>query len=127
MAIHEPGRRLMHLVPLKFVQKRVGGGGGHSLNAELNLTSFIDFLIVVVVFLLMTFSASGEIPIQVRIDSARDMGHHIINPALFCIVQRKSAINHSPGIISKVIHQFRSFTFQNFSLVFLPTVITSIY
>jgi biopolymer transport protein ExbD len=64
MAIQEPGRRLMKLVPLKFVQKKLGGGGHRSINAALNLTSFIDFLIVVVVFLLMTFSASGEIPLD---------------------------------------------------------------
>ena len=64
MAIHEPGRRLMHMVPLKFVQKRVSGGGGRSLSAALNLTSMIDFLVTIVVFLLMTFSASGEIPID---------------------------------------------------------------
>jgi biopolymer transport protein ExbD len=64
MAIHEPGRRLMHFVPLKFVQKRVGGGGGRALSASLNLTSMIDFLVMIVVFLLMTFSASGEIPID---------------------------------------------------------------
>jgi biopolymer transport protein ExbD len=64
MAIHEPGRRLMHSVPLKFVQKRVSGGGHRSVSADLNLTSMIDFLIVVVVFLLMTFSASGEIPVD---------------------------------------------------------------
>src|SRR5260221_14193434 len=64
MAIHEPGRRLMHFVPLKFVQKRVSGGGGRPLSAALNLTSMIDFLFMVVVFLLMTFSASGEIPLD---------------------------------------------------------------
>jgi biopolymer transport protein ExbD len=64
MAIHEPGRRLMHFVPLKFVQKRVAGGGGRALSASLNLTSMIDFLFMVVVFLLMTFSASGEIPLD---------------------------------------------------------------
>ena len=64
MAIHEPGRRLMHFVPLKFVQKRVGGGGGRPLSASLNLTSMIDFLVMIVVFLLMTFSASGEIPVD---------------------------------------------------------------
>src|SRR3954465_1737457 len=64
MAIHEPGRRLMHFVPLKFVQKRVAGGGGGSLPAALNLTSMIDFLFMVVVFLLSSFSASGEIPID---------------------------------------------------------------
>ena len=64
MAIHEPGRRLMHFVPLKFVQKRVGGKGGRALSASLNLTSMIDFLVMIVVFLLMTFSASGEIPVD---------------------------------------------------------------
>jgi biopolymer transport protein ExbD len=64
MAIHEPGRRLMHFVPLKFVQKKVGGGGNRNVSAPLNLTSMIDFLVVMVVFLLMTFSASGEIPMD---------------------------------------------------------------
>ena len=64
MAIHEPGRRLMHFVPLKFVQKRIAGGGGRSVAAALNLTSMIDFLFMVVVFLLMSFSASGEIPLD---------------------------------------------------------------
>lgn len=62
--IQKPGRRLMHKVPLRFVQKRVSGGGGKNVNAALNLTSFIDFLIVVVVFLLMSFSASGEVPVD---------------------------------------------------------------
>src|SRR3954454_13829333 len=64
MAIHEPGRRLMHFVPLKFVQKRVTGGGGRSVAAGLNLTSMIDFLVTIVVFLLASFSASGEIPVD---------------------------------------------------------------
>jgi biopolymer transport protein ExbD len=62
--IKAPGRRLMHAVPLKYVQKRISGGGGKNVNAGLNLTSFIDFLIVVVVFLLMSFSASGEVPVD---------------------------------------------------------------
>jgi biopolymer transport protein ExbD len=64
MAIHEPGRRLMHAVPLKFVQKKVEGGGGHGVNPALNLTSMIDYLVTVVVFLLMSFSASGELPVD---------------------------------------------------------------
>ena len=53
----------MHAVPLKFVQKKVQGLGHRSTNASLSLTSMIDFLVVTVVFLLMTFSASGETPI----------------------------------------------------------------
>jgi biopolymer transport protein ExbD len=63
MAIQEPGRRLMGHVALEFVQKKVSGGGHRSTNATLSLTSMIDFLVVTVVFLLMTFSASGETPI----------------------------------------------------------------
>jgi biopolymer transport protein ExbD len=60
MAIHNPGRRLMHAVPLKFVQKRVSGGASRSTNASLSLTSMIDFLVVTVVFLLISFNASGQ-------------------------------------------------------------------
>ncbi len=63
MPVHEPGRRLMHDVPLEFVRKKVAGHGNRSTNANLSLTSMIDFLVVTVVFLLMTFSASGETPI----------------------------------------------------------------
>jgi biopolymer transport protein ExbD len=62
MTIKNPGPRLMHEVKLKFVQKRVTGFGGRGVNANLSLTSMIDFLVVTVVFLLMTFSASGETP-----------------------------------------------------------------
>ena len=62
MTIAQPGRRLMHFVKLDFVLKRATGHGRRSPNANLSLTSMIDFLIVVVVFLLMTFSASGETP-----------------------------------------------------------------
>jgi biopolymer transport protein ExbD len=64
MPVHNPGRRLMHAVPLKFVQKKVQGLGHRSIHAALSLTSMIDFLVVTVVFLLMTFSASGETPVQ---------------------------------------------------------------
>lgn len=72
MTIHQPGRRLMHAVPLKFVQRKVSGHGNRSTNASLSLTSMIDFLVVTVVFLLITFSASGEttIPKGVKLPDA---------------------------------------------------------
>ncbi len=63
-AIHQPGKRLMHHVPLRFVWNKVAGGGGHSVNASLNLTAYIDFLLVTVIFLLQTFSASGEVAVD---------------------------------------------------------------
>lgn len=57
--IESPGPHLGHEVPLKFVQK--GAHGKKSGYAELNLTSMVDMLTILVVFLLMTFSASGEL------------------------------------------------------------------
>jgi len=65
--IHQPGRRLMHGVPLHFVWRKVAGHGNRGVNAPLNLTAFIDFLITIVVFLLMSFSASGEIGVDKNI------------------------------------------------------------
>jgi biopolymer transport protein ExbD len=59
-----PGRRLMHHIPLKFVRKKVAGGGGRSLNQEIPLIPFIDFLLCIVLFLLASFSATGELPID---------------------------------------------------------------
>jgi biopolymer transport protein ExbD len=62
--IHAPGRRLLQHVKLKFVWNKIAGHGGRSPNAALNLVSFIDFLVVTVIFLLSSFSASGEITID---------------------------------------------------------------
>jgi biopolymer transport protein ExbD len=62
--IHKPGKRLMHHIRLKFVWNKVTGHGGKGVNAALNLVSFIDFLVVTVIFLLMSFSASGEMTVD---------------------------------------------------------------
>src|ERR671910_859523 len=63
-AISVPGRRLVHHVPLKFVQKKVTGGGQRAVNQELPLVPFIDFLLCIVLFLLASFSATGELPLD---------------------------------------------------------------
>jgi hypothetical protein len=52
----------MRHVPLKFVQRAIPHGGPRSTNASLSLTSMIDFLVVTVVFLLMTFSTASACP-----------------------------------------------------------------
>src|SRR5262245_13883458 len=62
--IHQPGPRLMRKIALKFVWNKVTGPTAKGVNANLNLTSFIDFLVVTVIFLLMSFSASGEIGVD---------------------------------------------------------------
>ncbi|HTV19482.1 MAG TPA: biopolymer transporter ExbD [Polyangiaceae bacterium] len=59
-----PGRRLLKGLPLKFVAKKVAGGGGKSLNHDVPLIPFIDFLLCIVLFLLASFSASGELPVD---------------------------------------------------------------
>jgi biopolymer transport protein ExbD len=62
--ISVPGKRLLQGVPLQFVAKKVSGGGHKSLNHEVPLIPFIDFLLCIVLFLLASFSASGELPVD---------------------------------------------------------------
>jgi biopolymer transport protein ExbD len=64
MAIQRPEPVLLHNVPLKFVRERVSGHGRKSVDHQIPLIPFIDFLIVLVIFLLMSFSASGELVAQ---------------------------------------------------------------
>ncbi len=59
-----PGRRLLHHVKPGFVRKKVAGGGGRALNTEIPLIPFIDFLLCIVLFLLASFSATGELPVD---------------------------------------------------------------
>ena len=62
--ISVPGRRLLHHIPLRFVRRKVSGGGQRAVNAEIPLIPFIDFLLCIVLFLLASFSATGELPID---------------------------------------------------------------
>ena len=80
--ISKPGRRLMAHIPLGFVRRKVGGGGRRSMEQALNLTSMIDFLMVVVIFLLSTFSASSEasVPKEVKLPNARNVQEMLAAP-----------------------------------------------
>ena len=64
MAIQRPEPVLLHNVPLKVVRERVSGHGRKAVDHQIPLIPFIDFLIVLVIFLLMSFSASGELVAQ---------------------------------------------------------------
>jgi len=57
--IEPPGRRLGTTVPLRFV-RGAAEGGTRGVNFELPLIPFIDFLLCIVLFLLASFSATGE-------------------------------------------------------------------
>jgi biopolymer transport protein ExbD len=54
MPVHTPGRVLLHHIPLKFVKNKVVGGGRRAVDTQIILIPFIDFLLVLVVFLLST-------------------------------------------------------------------------
>ena len=61
MPVHTPGPRLGHAIPFKHLAQMGHGGGGKNANIHLNLTPFVDMMTILVTFLLMVFSASGEI------------------------------------------------------------------
>ena len=69
-----PGRRLMHHIPLGFVRKKAVGGGGRAVNQEIPLIPFIDFLLCIVLFLLASFSATGQLQTDknVKLPSAQN-------------------------------------------------------
>jgi biopolymer transport protein ExbD len=64
MPIHQPGKVLFRNLPLSFVAKKTGGQASKSVNVEIPLIPFIDLQICLVVFLLMSFSSSGELVAQ---------------------------------------------------------------
>jgi len=61
MPIHTTGRRLGRSITLKTVRDKVSGKGKHGVYANIQLTSMVDMFTIMVVFLLQTFSASGEL------------------------------------------------------------------
>lgn len=65
MPVHNPGPRLYHSIPFKHLAQ-VGHGSGPKGggNVNMNLTPFVDMMTILVTFLLMVFSASGEILTQ---------------------------------------------------------------
>lgn len=68
MAIAQPGPRLCANIPLTFI--RVGRSGRKRVDAAIALIPFIDLLLTVVVFLLMSFSADGAIPLTAELPEA---------------------------------------------------------
>lgn len=61
MPIKKPGPRLLTTIRLKTAKAAVLKKHGASYDVSLNLTPMIDMFVVLVIFLLMTFSSSGEI------------------------------------------------------------------
>lgn len=60
MAIHPAGPRLYNSIPFRHLAQ-VQGSGGKAVNVSLNVTPFVDMMTILVTFLLMVFSTSGEL------------------------------------------------------------------
>ena len=101
-----PGRRLMHSIPLSFVKKKVIGGGGRATNHEVPLIPFIDFLLCIVLFLLASFSASGELPIDknVKLPNAQNVMDMIEAP-MVAITGTQILVDGSPAGSTRVIEE----------------------
>jgi biopolymer transport protein ExbD len=64
MAVHAAGGRLYSSIKFKHLVKKSGGsssGHGRATNIALNLTPFVDMMTILVTFLLMVFSADGQL------------------------------------------------------------------
>jgi biopolymer transport protein ExbD len=64
MPVRQPGRILLRNVPLEFVSQKVSGHSTKPVDVTLALIPIIDLMICLVVFLLMSFSSSGELMAQ---------------------------------------------------------------
>src|SRR3982751_105584 len=61
MPIHAPHAQLYNSVKLEVAKAKLGKAGRKSLYENLNLVAYIDMMTMLVIFLLMSFSATGEI------------------------------------------------------------------
>jgi biopolymer transport protein ExbD len=63
MPVHAAGTRLYRSVPFKHLVHKAGSasGGGRATNIALNLTPFVDMMTILVTFLLMVFSSTGQL------------------------------------------------------------------
>src|SRR5689334_22351208 len=62
MPVHTAGSRLYRSVPFKHLVKKAGSAAeGRASNVSLNLVPFVDMMTILVCFLLMVFSSTGQL------------------------------------------------------------------
>ncbi len=89
MPVHTPGRRAGSGAALRQVKRAMEVKASRSLYATLNLTSMVDFMSVVVIFLLMQFSASGDV-LMMQADIVIPEGTHNVE------IERVPVVGISP-------------------------------
>jgi biopolymer transport protein ExbD len=101
-----PGRRLLHHVSLNFVRRKVTGGGGRAVNQELPLIPFIDFLLCIVLFLLGSFAASKQLPIDknVELPSAQNV-MDMVDAPLVAVTGTQILVDGTPAGSTRAIEE----------------------
>jgi biopolymer transport protein ExbD len=62
MPVQNPGPRLFRSIPFRYIGAELrGGGSGKNVNVSLNVVPFVDMMTILVCFLLMVFSATGDL------------------------------------------------------------------
>jgi len=100
--IHSAGPRLYRSVKFKFLVRGAGSAAGRASNISLNLTPFVDMMTILVTFLLMVFSASGELLQAVKgLELPTAQAHETLQQAPVIIVT-KSEITYQGQLVATV-------------------------
>lgn len=103
MPVHSAGPRLYHSVPFKHLVKKSGSvSGARAANISLNLTPFVDMMTILVTFLLMVFSSTGQLlQAQKGLDLPIADSHDTLQQAPVIIVT-KSEITYQGQLVATV-------------------------
>jgi biopolymer transport protein ExbD len=103
MPVHSAGPRLYRSVPFKHLVKKSGSvAGGRAANIALNLTPFVDMMTILVTFLLMVFSSTGQLlQAQKGLDLPIADSHDTLQQAPVIIVT-KTEITYQGQLVATV-------------------------
>jgi biopolymer transport protein ExbD len=102
MAVHAAGPRLYRSIRFHHLVKRTGSSaGGRSSNISLNLVPFVDMMTILVCFLLMVFSANGQLlQAQKGLELPIAQSHDTLQEAPVIIVTRNDITYQGQSIIT---------------------------
>lgn len=102
MPIQSAGPRLYRSIKFKHLVRGAGSAAHRPANISLNLTPFVDMMTILVTFLLMVFSASGELLQAVKgLELPTALAHDTLQQAPVIIVT-KSEITYQGQLVATV-------------------------
>ena len=102
MAVHAAGPRLYRSIKFHHLVRKTGSASGsRSSNISLNLVPFVDMMTILVCFLLMVFSANGQLlQAQKGLDLPFAQSHDTLQEAPVIIVTRNEITYQGQSIIT---------------------------